>query len=75
MQRFFDAHVYVAKWMAAIFMVHLPIGAMAKETAEAYSFHASRKRFQQELNKFMAVHMRRNALIKRLVKAGIRHEK
>ncbi len=35
MQRFFDAHVYVANWMTAIFMVRLPIEALAKETAEA----------------------------------------
>jgi hypothetical protein len=34
MQRFFDAHVYVANWMTAIFMVRLPIEALAKETAE-----------------------------------------
>jgi len=35
MQRYFDAHVYVANWMTAIFMVRLPIEALAKETAEA----------------------------------------
>jgi hypothetical protein len=35
MQRFFDAHVYVANWMTAVFMVRLPIEALAKETAEA----------------------------------------
>jgi hypothetical protein len=35
MERFFDAHVYVANWMTAIFMVRLPIEALAKETAEA----------------------------------------
>jgi hypothetical protein len=35
MGRFFDAHVYVANWMTAIFMVRLPIEALAKETAEA----------------------------------------
>jgi hypothetical protein len=35
MQRYFDAHVYVANWMTAIFMIRLPIGALAKETAEA----------------------------------------
>jgi hypothetical protein len=35
MRRFFDAHVYVANWMTAIFMVRLPIEALAKETAEA----------------------------------------
>ncbi|MBU0988419.1 MAG: hypothetical protein KKH68_14310 [Proteobacteria bacterium] len=41
------------------------------DLSEAYSFHANQKRFQQELNKFMAGHMRRKALIQRLVKAGI----
>lgn len=35
MQRYFDAHVYVANWMTAIFMVRLPIEALAKETADA----------------------------------------
>jgi hypothetical protein len=35
MQRYFDAHVYVANWMTAIFMVRLPIEALSKETAEA----------------------------------------
>ncbi len=35
MQRYFDAHVYVANWMTAIFMVRLPIDALPKETAEA----------------------------------------
>ena len=37
MQRFFDAHVYVANWMTAIFMVRLPMEALVKETAEAMS--------------------------------------
>jgi hypothetical protein len=35
MQRFFDAHVYVANWMTAIFMVRLPIEVLTKETAKA----------------------------------------
>ncbi|MBL0712132.1 MAG: hypothetical protein JJV98_00395 [Desulfosarcina sp.] len=35
MQRYFDVHVYVANWMTAIFMVRLPIEALAKETAKA----------------------------------------
>ena len=35
MQWFFDAHVYVANWMTAVFMVRLPIEAITKETAEA----------------------------------------
>jgi len=34
MQRYFDAHVYVANWMTAIFMVRLPIEALTKETAK-----------------------------------------
>ncbi len=45
------------------------------DLSEAYSAHVSRKRFQQELRKFMGSHMRRKALIQRLVKAGIWHEK
>ncbi len=35
MRRFFDAHVYVANWMTAIFMVRVPIEAISKETVEA----------------------------------------
>jgi len=35
MQRYFDAHVYVANWMTAIFMVRLPIEALTHETAKA----------------------------------------
>ncbi len=35
MQRFFDAHVYVANWMTAIFKLRLPIDALTKETAKA----------------------------------------
>jgi hypothetical protein len=35
MQRYFDAHVYVANWMTAIFMVRLPIEALPNETAKA----------------------------------------
>lgn len=35
MERFFDAHVYVANWRTAIFMVRLPIDALARETVEA----------------------------------------
>ena len=45
------------------------------DLSEAYSVHASRKIFQQELRKFMAGHIRRKALIQRLVKAGIWNEK
>jgi hypothetical protein len=35
MQRYFDAHVYVANWMTAIFMVRLSIEALTQETAKA----------------------------------------
>ncbi len=35
MQSYFDAHVYVANWMTAIFMVRLPIEALTKETVKA----------------------------------------
>ncbi|MBU1193459.1 MAG: hypothetical protein KKE62_12610 [Proteobacteria bacterium] len=35
MQQYFDAHVYVANWMTAIFMVRLPIEALSKEMAKA----------------------------------------
>lgn len=35
MQRYFDAHVYVANWMRAIFMVRLPMEALTRETAKA----------------------------------------
>ncbi len=35
MQRYFDAHVYLANWMTAIFMVRLPVEALTKETARA----------------------------------------
>ena len=45
------------------------------DLSDAYSLHASRKSFQQALKKFMAGHLRRKALIQRLEKAGIWHEK
>ncbi|RLC31234.1 MAG: hypothetical protein DRH32_04535, partial [Deltaproteobacteria bacterium] len=35
MQRYFDAHVYVANWRTVIFMVRLPIEALTLETAKA----------------------------------------
>ena len=35
MERYFDAHVYVANWMTAIFKVRVPGEALAKETVEA----------------------------------------
>lgn len=34
MERYFDAHVYVANWMTAIFMMRLPIEALTRETVE-----------------------------------------
>lgn len=39
--------------------------------AEAYDLFVTKKQFQNELKKFMAFHLRRKALIKRLVEAGI----
>jgi protein subunit release factor A len=44
---------------------------MLVDIAEAYALFASQKQFQKELKKFMAGHLRRKALIQRLVKAGI----
>ena len=41
------------------------------DIAEAYDLFATKKQFQNELKKFMASHLRRRALIQRLVKAGI----
>jgi hypothetical protein len=41
------------------------------DIAEAYDLFATKKKFQNELKKFMAGHLRRKALIQRLVKAGI----
>jgi hypothetical protein len=41
------------------------------DIAEAYALYATKKQFQKELEKFMAGHLRRKALIQRLVKAGI----
>ena len=37
MQYYFDAHVYVANWMTAIFMLRLPIEVLNKETVKAIS--------------------------------------
>jgi hypothetical protein len=45
------------------------------DLSEAYSVHASRMTFQQEMKKFMLNHLRRKSLIQRLAKAGIWHEK
>ncbi|MBI4774733.1 MAG: hypothetical protein HY788_11225 [Deltaproteobacteria bacterium] len=45
------------------------------DLSQAYSLHASGKRFQEELERFMADHLRRKALIQRLVKAGIWNDK
>jgi len=41
------------------------------DIAEAYAPFASKKQFQNKLKEFMAGHLRRKALIQRLVKAGI----
>jgi hypothetical protein len=41
------------------------------DISEAYALSTNKKQFQKELKKFMAGHMRRKALIQRLVKAGI----
>ncbi len=41
------------------------------DLSEAYAAHESRKMFRQELEQFMAGHMRRKALIRRLENAGI----
>jgi hypothetical protein len=46
-----------------------------RDLSEAYSVHASRMTFQQEMKKFMLNHLRRKSLIQRLAKAGIWHEK
>ena len=45
------------------------------DISEAYALFASKKQFQKELKKFMAGHMRRKALIQRLVQAGIWEDK
>jgi hypothetical protein len=45
------------------------------DLSEAYALHASKKRFQEELKKFMTDHMRRKALVQRLVKAEIWNDK
>jgi hypothetical protein len=41
------------------------------DISEAYALFINKKQFQKELKKFMAGHMRRKALIQRLMKAGI----
>jgi hypothetical protein len=41
------------------------------DISEAYALQESKKCFQEEIKKLMAAHMRRRALIERLVKAGI----
>jgi len=43
MKRFFDAHVYVANWMTAIFMVRVPIKALSRKTVEAMTVSDSLK--------------------------------
>jgi hypothetical protein len=42
---------------------------------EAHALMGTQKCFQQELKKFMTRHMRRRALIQRMIKAGIWKEK
>lgn len=37
MQRYFDAHVYVANWMTAIFMIRIPIEVLNSETVKEIS--------------------------------------
>lgn len=37
MQYYFDAYVYVANWMTAIFMLRLPIEVLNRETVKAIS--------------------------------------
>jgi hypothetical protein len=59
MERYFDAHVYDEACRILV------------DIAEAYDLFATKKQFQQELKKFMAGHLRRKALIQRLVKIGI----
>ena len=37
MQHFFDAHVYVANWMTAIFILRVPIEVLDEETVKTIS--------------------------------------
>ncbi|MEZ4576545.1 MAG: hypothetical protein R2875_00615, partial [Desulfobacterales bacterium] len=37
MQRYFDAHVYVANWMTAVFMVRLPKATLSREMVNAFT--------------------------------------
>jgi len=41
------------------------------DLAEAYRIHSSQKNFKAALKQFMAEHMRRRALVERLIKAGL----
>ena len=41
------------------------------DLSEAYTVHANNERFREELKKFMVDHVRRKALVQRMVKAGI----
>jgi hypothetical protein len=45
------------------------------DLSKVYALHASRKRFQEVLRKFMAGHLRCKALIQGLLKAGIWKDK
>lgn len=39
MQLYFDAHVYVANWMTAVFMVRVPIETLSNKIAKAMEAH------------------------------------
>lgn len=69
-------------WMARLASVREPVErgsgrgydeacGILVDIAEAYALSATKKQFQNELEKFMAGHLRRKALIQWLVKAGI----
>jgi uncharacterized Zn finger protein len=45
------------------------------DLSEAYTAHANKKLFQEELTKFMVAHVRRKALVQRLAKAGLWDDK
>lgn len=45
------------------------------DLSEAYSVHASKKQFQEELKKLMVEYGRRKALVQRLMKVGLYHDK
>jgi hypothetical protein len=43
MRRFFDAHVYVANWMTAIFMVRLPIETIPKKQPRQWRWQGAKE--------------------------------